>query len=306
MTGEIEQLRTQTYSTNIQMLAQQMTSKFADNCMSESVTGKAARLTSQVSKTDMVENGSRAAAAMNVDMVHDGRWVYPTELDWGKVVDDIDLLQTNISPQGKYVQSAVAAYKRKQDDLFIKSFFGTAQTGETGATALTFATSGTGDGITTEGQVVAVTEGVGSATGMNIAKMEEAMKLLLAQDVDLDMEMPIMAISPLQHKQLKALTVVTSSDFNTRRVLGEDGFLRTFDGFQIVISNRLPTDGNSYRRCPVWVKSGMGRGVWKDLQAGVRNRPDLQRNPLYVEASAMQGYTRIEGMKCIEIKCSEA
>lgn len=305
MTTEIEVLRTQTYSTNLSMLAQQITSKFADATMTENVTGKAARLTSQISKTDMVSNNARAAAAMNIDIAHDGRWVYPTPLDWGHVVDDIDLLQTNIAPQGKYVQSAVAAYRRAQDDLFINAFFGTAQTGETGGTSLTFATSGTGDGITTEGQVVAVTEGVGSATGMNVSKMEEAMKLLLAQDVDLDMEMPIMAISPLQHKQLKALTVVTSSDFNTRRVLGEDGFLRTFDGFQLVISNRLPTDSNSYRRCPVWVKSGMGRGMWKDLQAGIRNRPDLQRNPLYVEASAMLGFTRVEGMKCIEIKCSE-
>lgn len=306
MTTEIEVLRTQTYSTNIALLSQQMISKFANNCMSETVTGKAARLTSQVSKTDMVEGGTRASPAMNVDMVHDGRWVYPTELDWGKVVDDIDLLQTNISPQGKYVQSAVAAYNRKQDDLFIRSFFGTSQTGETGATALTFATSGTGDGLTTEGQVVAVTEGVGSITGMNIAKMEESMRLLLAQDVDLDMETPVMAISPLQHKQLKALTVTTSSDFTQNHTFDGRGWITHFNGFDIVISNRLPIDGNSYRRCPVWVKSGMGRGVWKDLQAGIRNRPDLQRNPLYVEASAMTGYTRIEGMKCIEIKCSEA
>lgn len=306
MTTEIEVLRTQTYSTNLNLLAQQMNSKLADSCFTQTGSGKAFRMMSQIDSTNMVEQTTRAAPAMNVDVVHDGRWVYPRAFGWGRVVDDIDLLQTNINPTGVYVRSAVAAAKRKQDDLFLEAFFGTAKAGETGGVSLTFATSGTGNGTSTEGQVVAVTEGVGSATGMNVSKMEEAYRLLLAQDVDMDMEVPIMAISPLQHKQLKALTVVTSADFNNRRVLGEDGVVRHFDGFDIVISNRLPTDSNSYRRCPVWVKSGVGKGMWKDLSGTVRDRPDLQRKPLYVEAEMMVGFTRLEGMKCIEIKCSEA
>ena len=304
--ADIEALRTQTYSTNLNLLAQQMNSLFADSCYTQTGEGKAFRMMSQIDNTNMVEQTTRAAPAMNVDVTHDGRWVYPRAFGWGRVVDSIDTLQTNINPTGSYVRSAVAAAKRKADDLFIEAFFGTSKSGETGGTSLTFATSGSGDGITTEGQVVAVTEGVGSATGMNVSKLEEAYRLLLAADVDMDMEVPVIGISPLQHKQLKALTVVTSADFNNRRVLGEDGVVRHFDGFDIVISNRLTTDSDSYRRCPVWVKSGMGRAIWKDLSGTVRNRSDLQRNPLYVEADMMLGFTRLEGVKCVEIKCSEA
>jgi hypothetical protein len=247
---------------------------------------------SQVDETEAVLRTTRAQPAMDVDITHDGRWVYPQRYDWGRVVDDIDLLQTNITPQGVYVQSAVSAFKRKLDDQFLGAFFGTAQTGETGGTSTVFDTN----------NVVAVTEGAGSATGLNITKMEAALQILLDNDVDVEMETPIMAVTPKLHRDLKELTQVTSADFNTRKVLGEDGFVKHFNGFDIIVSTRLTTDSNGYVRSPVWVPSGMGKGLWQDIKGEIRNRPDLQSNPQYVEASMMAGFTRLEEAKCVEIK----
>lgn len=294
--ADIDALRSQEFSTNLALLAQQMGSKFAEACIPTTVTGaKAMRLTSQIDKTEAQERTERAKPAMNIRLDHTGRWVYFRQFDWGTVIDNIDLLQTNIAPQGAYVRSGVASLKRKVDDLFLSAFFGDAKTGETGGTTVSFPA----------GKQVAVTEGAGAATGMNLAKMEAAMELLLEGEIDLDMEVPIMGITPKQHRELKALTEVKSADFNTRKVLGEDGMLRHFNGFDLIISNRLPTDGDGYRRIPVWVKSGMGKGLWQEIKGEIRKRPDLQGNPDYAEATMALDFTRLEEARCIEIKCAE-
>lgn len=292
--ADLQVLRTQEYSTNLELLSQQMTPKLASHTRVQSASGsKAFRMLSQMQKTNSQDVVTSATPAMNIDVTLDGRWVYPTKKGWGTVVDEIDLLQTNISPQGAYVRDAVAALNRDKDDLFINAFFGTAQTGETGSTSTTFDSNN---------QIAA---SVGTTTGMNIEKLRAAQKGLLDNDVDIEMEDIYVAMSPTQHDDLLALTQVVSTDFNTRPVLGTDGMVRKFLGMNIIISTRLTTDGSGDRRCPVWVASGMGCGLWQDINGVVRNRPDLHKNPDYVEAGMMIGFTRLEEAKCFEIKCTE-
>jgi len=295
--ADIQALRTQKYSDNLELLSQQMKPKLATRCKVQSAVGsKAFRMLSQLDETEAVDITTSATPAMNVDIEHDGRWVYPSKKGWGKVVDELDLLQTNIAPQGAYVTAAISALNRKQDDQFTSAYFGLAQTGETGATSTSFDSN----------NVVAVDYG-GSTEGLTVAKLRAALEILSKNDVDLDMEMPILAVSPKQYYgDLMALTQVTSTDFNPQdRPVLVDGKIKQFLGMEIVISNRLPTDSSDYRRLPIWVPSGMGCGVWKDVFGRIRRRPDLQNNPAYAEAGYMKGFTRLEEAKCIEVKCSE-
>jgi len=296
---DIQALRTQEYSTNLELLSQQKTARLAPYTVVQQASGnKAFRMMSQIDSTSAVRRTTSAKPAMNIDLVHDGRWVYPLMSDWGKVVDDLDLLQTNISPQGAYVQSAVAALNRQSDDDFLTAFFGTAKTDETGSTSTTFDSN----------NVVAVDVGAASATGLNVEKLRAAKKILLANEVDIDMEDIYIGVNAEAHDDLLALTQITSTDFNNAegRPTLVDGKVSRFMGMNFIHCERLPTDSNSYRRLPVWVPSGMGKGVWKTQTGVVRNRPDLQGNPMYVEASQMEGFTRLEEAKCVEIKISEA
>lgn len=287
-------LRTQEYSTNLELLSQQMTPRVAGYCRTQQASGnKAFRMLSQAQKTNSVDITTSATPAMNIDVTLDGRWVFPTKKGWGTVVDELELMQTNIAPQGAFVRDAVAALNRDKDDLFINAFFGNAQTGETGGTSTAFDTN----------NQIAASEG--STTGLNIDKLRAAQQILLENEVDIDMEKIYIAMSPKQHDDLLALTQVTSTDFNTRPVLGTDGMVRQFLGMNIVITNRLPTDGSGDRRLPVWVESGMGCGMWKDITGTVRTRPDLHTDPDYVEATLMIGFTRLEEAKCVEIKATE-
>jgi hypothetical protein len=290
------ELRVQQYSDSLEMLSQQKTPRLALFAREQSGTGsKALRMLSQVGATQSVTSTTRVQPNVDIDVAHDGRWVYPITKTWGTYVDDIDLLQTNINPTGAYTQSAVMALNRDMDDLFLSAFFGTSQTGETGNVSVTFPAA----------NQIAVTEGVGAATGLNVEKLRGVRKLALEADVDLDMESIYMGIAPEQYDNLFALTQVVSTDFNERPVL-VDGVVSRFMGINFVISNRLPTDSNGYRRCPVWLPSGMGKGTWKGITGSMRNDSSKQRNPLYVEAQMMCGFTRLEEAKCYEVKCAEA
>lgn len=292
--SEIDVLRSQEYSTNLELLSQQMRPKLAPYCVRQEAAGsKAFRMLSQIDKTSAQRRSTSAKPAVNIAVEHDGRWVYPLMTDWGKVVDDLDILQTNITPQGAYTRSAVAALNRQSDDDFLTAFYGDAKTGETGSTTTSFDSNNQVDNT------------VGATTGMNIEKMRTAQKILLDNDVDLDMEQIYLAVSPTQHDDLLALTQVVSTDFNDRPVL-VDGMVQRFLRMNIIVSTRLPVDGSSNRRCPVWVPSGMGCGMWKPVSGEVRKRPDLQGNPDYVEASQMEGFTRLEEAKTVEIKCAES
>lgn len=291
--ADIEALRVQEYSTNLQMLAQQKTPKVADYVMKQMASGnKAFRMMSQIDKTEATQRSTRAQPAINVDVSHDGRWVYPVMFDWGKVVDDIDLMQTNIQPQGMYVQSAVAAMNRKKDELFFSAFYGTAKTGEEGSTSTSFLSGNQ------------IAHNYATTTSLTVEKLREAQRILLSNDVDLDNEPVYVAISPEQHDNLLGITAVTSADY-AKPVLGMDGRIRDFLGMKFVISNLIPKDASGYRRVPVWTPSGMGCGIWKDISGVIRSRPDLQGDPAYVEASMMLNFTRLEEAKCVEIKCVE-
>lgn len=285
-------LRTQEYSTNLELLSQQMTPKLAMYCRTQSGMGKAMRFLSQVEKTDSQDITTSATPAMNIDVALDGRWVYPRKKGWGTVVDDLELVQTNIQPQGMFVKDAVATLNRDKDNLFLSAFFGDSQTGETGATTTSFNSNNQ------------IANSVGSTTGMNIEKIRTAMEVLLENDVNLDMEQVYAAVSPKQWFDLTGQTVVTSGDFAGREV-NTTGKLPNLYGMNFIVSTLLPTDGSSNRRCPVWVESGMGCAVWQDIKGVIRKRSDLFGEPDYVEASMHIGFTRLEEAKCVEIKCAE-
>lgn len=288
-------LRMQQYSTNLQLLSQQMMPLLSQHCYKENADGaKAFRMLSQVSKSSAVRRIARAEMINDITVVHDGRWVFSETWDWGTIVDEKEKMETLISPQGAYVNTALAALNVQDDVQFLSAFFGDAKTGETGGATTSFDSNN---------QVSVDTGGTGS--GLNVEKLRAAKKILLQNNVNVSYEKIYIGVTPQQHDDLLALTQVVSTDFNTRPVLGEDGMINQFLGMNFIISNELPVDGSSYRRLPVWVASGMGCGVWQDTKVDIRKLPDRKGNPDYIEVTRTKGYTRLEEAKCVEIKAAE-
>lgn len=298
--ANIDALRVQKYSDSLEMLSQQKVAKLANFCRQETATGsKAFRFLSQIDTVNMGQRTNRAETIDNSAVTYDGRWAYWERFHYDTILDDIDLAHMQINPESQIVASAVAAANRTRDTRFATAFFGTAKTDETGSTSTVFDTN----------NVVAVTEGVGSATGLNIAKLLEARKILQNNDVDLEFETPLIAITANQEVELLAQTEATSLDFVSRPTL-MDGKITEFLGFRFIVcsggaTSVIPTDSNSYRRLPVWVPSGMGCATWKPLSGDMRKLANYKGNPTLIEAEMEFGFTRLEEAKCVEIKCAE-
>jgi len=292
--ADIEALRIQTYSTNLELLLQQRGSPFRNYCRKANAAGsKAYRFLSQVAKVNASRRTGPAEPIDNQAMTLDGRWVnMPLPFNFNTIVDDIDLLQTNIQPQGAYVTSAVEGLNRQITDSFFTAFYGTAKTGETGSTSTTF----------TSGNQIAVTVGAGAATGLNLEKLRAVKKLAQQQFVDFSFERPVMALNAKAHDDLLALTQVVSTDFNSRPILSEDGVVSSFLGIDFVMNEQIPVDSSGYYRLPFWVPSGIGEATWFDIKTDIRELPNYKGKPMLIEAESCIEYTRLEENKCYEVK----
>jgi len=283
----------QQYTTNVQLLLQQKGSKLRDAVSVGSYTGKAAKAIEQVGSVEAQKRVVRHGDTPLISTPADARWVFPTDYEWADLIDDQDKLRMLIDPQSSYAQNGAYALGRAMDDEIIASFFGTSKTGENGSTNTSFPA----------GQQVAATIGSTGATGLNIAKLREAKRVLMANEVDIDNDPLFCVISAQQHDDLLNEAQAISLDYNTRPVL-VDGKITAFMGFNFIHSERLDVDGSSYRRVAAFAKSGMHLGMWNDISTMISERADKgYATQVYVKGTF--GATRTEEKKVVEIKCAE-
>ena len=162
-----------------------------------------------------------------------------------------------------------------------------------------------GDAAHGAGQLVAVNFGASSNTGLTVAKLREAKRLLMAAEVDLETDMINCAVTAQQHDDLLAEAQIISTDFNDKPVLVE-GRIQRFLGINFVHTELLEVDGSSFRRVPIWAKSGMHLGLWNDITTDISQRKDLQSLPFQAYIYMTAGSTRIEEEKVVEVLANEA
>jgi hypothetical protein len=284
----------QQYTTNVQLLLQQKGSKLRGTVSTGSYSGKAAKAVEQVGAVNAQKRTQRHGDTPLISTPSDARWIYPVDYEWADLIDDQDKLRMLIDPQSSYAQNGAYALGRAMDDEIISAFFGTAKTGENGSTNTSFAT-GT--------QQIAVATGSTGATGLNIAKLREAKKILMENEVDIDNEQLFCVITAEQHDDLLNEAQAISLDYNTRPVL-VDGRITAFMGFNFVHCERLGVDASSYRRVPVYAKSGVHLGMWNDINTQISERADKGYST-QVYCKGTFGATRTEEKKVVEILCQE-
>lgn len=289
----------QSYSTNVSMLLQQKGGKLTDKVSQGSYTGKSAKAVEQIGPVKPVKNLSRHADTPLISTPGDARWVFPNDYEWADLIDQQDRLRMLIDPQSGYTQNAVMSLRRAQDDEILQAFFTASATGENGTVSTAFPS----------GQIVGVNTG-GALSGLNVAKLRAAKRLLMAAGVDLDTEEVFMAITSIDHDQLLNETQVTSLDFNTRPTL-VDGRVTSFMGINFVPVEFIDTSAyqtetvaamtsGSTRLLPVWVRSGMHLGMWNDITTRVDERPD-KRYSTQVYAKGTFGATRLEEKRVVQV-----
>jgi hypothetical protein len=282
------------YTANVVLLSQQNGSRLRMAVKEATNIGDGAVAVDQIGATDDSEATARYAPIQPRDLVQNRRWVYPQPRDWSTMLDSFDKVKLLADLTGPYTMTGAQAMKRRIDKIIIPAFFATAVTGVAGASTVAFPA----------GNQVSVDKG-GTGSGLNVQKLIEGLRLLAAGNVDIDAEPVYCGITSFQHANLLNEIQVVSKDFNLAPVI-ESGRVRSILGVNFIQSELFATDASGYRRCPMWVPSGMHLGVWKDIGSKVSQRDDLTSQPWQVYMDLMMGATRVEEARVMELKCSEA
>lgn len=294
MSLNLDQHYVKQFASNIQLLLQQKESKLKPSVMSGMHYGEQASPVDQIGKVSMNAVTGRYQSKIRSDAPVDRRWVSPESFDLSQIIDHHDKLQLLLDPQSSYVQNAVAAANRKYDELIISGMFGTNKTGKTGTTSTTFDSN----------YEIAVNFGASGNTGLTVAKLREAKKILMENEVDIDSDPLYCVVTAEQHDDLLAEAQVVSTDFNDRPVL-VSGKIQQFLGINFIHCERLTANGSGYRQVPVYAKSGIYLGIWEDMVIDVFQNKELRGHPWEVYLMMTAGATRLEEEKICKVFCAE-
>lgn len=280
------------FSSNINLLLQQKGSKLRGAVTQGAYVGKAASPVDQFGKIEATRVTSRFGAMGRVDAPTDRRWVYPVDYDLPQLIDQFDKLRLLTDPESTYVTNALFALGRKMDYEIITAFTGTAKTGEQGATNTSF----------TSGNEVDVAVG-GANSKLNVAKLRELKKLMMANFVDFESEEVYVGITAADHDALLGEIQIVSKEFNDTPVL-VNGKVMGFLGFRFIHCELIETAaaGTNEVNLPAWAKSGMHLGIWNDVTTSISKRNDLQGEPWQAYVYATFGATRLEENKVYNIE----
>jgi hypothetical protein len=285
----------QQYRANVELLLQQTDSRFAGKVDQGSYVGKAASVVEQFGEATAQQRTSRHADTPLLDLSQEKRWVHPADYEWGSLIDNQDKLRAIIELTSPYAQAGAAAMQRKIDDIIITAFFATAYTGENGTTTESFGTQGSGT------YDVGVDVG-GTASSLNVAKLQKAVRILMTANKGELMEAVNGAISSYEHDALLKEIQVVNKDYGASAVL-VDGKVKRFMGVDFLITERLNI-GSGKRLIPIWLKSGMHLGTWGELQARISERAD-KGYATQVYLSFTKGATRTQLGKTIRVECDD-
>lgn len=285
------------FQSNVAMLLQQTDSRLSGAVTHYALKGEAAEVLEQFGQTTAVTGLGRHADTPILDVPQDRRWCYPTDVDWGTMVDKQDLLRLMIDPKSQMTAAGVAALQRAKDDIIAAAIFGTAKTGKTGSTSTSFLA----------GNIVANTVGGGGgAVGLNMAKLREARRLLRKAEVNFEGSTVYAALPADKEAELFGEATVINSDFNSGNApIIANGRLAGILGIQFIHSERFlggdqsVTPGTPYE-IAVWEKSGVGLGIWNDVNVNVAEVPTKRFN-WQVYMGMTVGATRLEEKRVVKI-----
>jgi hypothetical protein len=287
----------QQFANTVQLLAQQLPSKLEATVESGTHIGEQASPVDQFAKIEAQENTERYTDMPRVDADTDRRWVVPRDFDLPQLVSPRDLLRLMNDPKAPLARAAVAAMNRKKDLVILQGLNGTNLTGKSGTVSTTFPST----------QVVGVSTG-GTTSKVNVAKLREARRILMANDVDVDNEELWFVGDASAHDALLAEIQVVSKDYNEAKdgkPIMVDGKITRFMGFNFKHSQQVFTGtddaAGTSTACFAYAKSGAYLAKWADVSTRIDQRPDLRDVPTQLYTKMSVNGTRLDEKKVVRI-----
>jgi hypothetical protein len=296
-------------SENVTFLAQQKKSKVMGAMRSkEGVVGKTWPF-NRIGATSMAQV-ARDAQTTYLNPPQSKRRVILVDFGAAVLIDEFDEVKTLTNPQSEHAQNIAYARNRTIDDLALGvAGLGTAGAAGTAVGGILGLATNVDEGAETTSQTALPTaqQIVNGGTGLTMAKLRSAGRILMSADVEFDQEDIYIAYSPAAMSQLLSDNTVTSSDYSTIMALMSGSFPNDamWMGFKWRMSTRLPSAAANIRSLPIWAKQAVGyaaAGV-KEIQTG--NDPGHWNNP-FVMSKLSAGVVRIDDKGVVQLDIDES
>ena len=293
MSQQIDKALVQTYRSNIEVQFQQKGSRLRNTVRVESQAAEF-DFYDRIGPVEAQKVTTRHGDTPLNETPHDRRRIALEDYDWADLIDKKDKLRMIADPTSAYTQNAVMAMGRAIDRAIIAAATGTAYTGKTGATAVTFPAA----------SEIAVNyhEVTPANSNLTIGKLRRA-KFLLRSTVAVEPGEELYCI--LTESQIQSLlrtTEITSADYNTVKAL-VNGTVDTFMGFKFIQTELLTKVGNN-REVLFYPKSGITLGMGMELNVQVDQLPG-KRYSTQVYVCGNFGASRMWEEKVLRCKCDE-
>src|SRR5215471_5522078 len=266
MSENLPKLFTTQFSTILSLKLQQRQSKLRGRCMEGFHVGKQASPIQYIGAVQMKAPAGRFAPIGRQDVDFTRRWVLPVDRDANQLIDTFDKLKTALEPTSQYSDVAAAAVAREWDDRLIQAAFATSLLG-------TDSSAFTNETFDTTAWQIAANFASASNSGLTVAKMIEAKRIMRKAQVDVDEESMTWVTNSQGESDLLNQVQVVSTEFSDKPVL-QEGRVTRFMGWDIIYSERLTSSSNVRQNIP-FVPDGIYLGIWEDTFNDVSQRRDL-------------------------------
>jgi hypothetical protein len=278
----------------MELVSKQLSSKLRQSVTEKATKGKdynVERLDNPNATLAVVS--SRHADTSISDLDHSRRVAFAKSYARAYMIDDEDKVRMLADPTSEYVQEIAGEFNRTIDDVIIEAFLGNANSGETGSTTVALPA----------GQQIAH-----STAGLTLAKLKQARKILLSNNVDLDRDTAFVATNAAGWEDLLTDTGLVSRDF-VSTLPNETGELPQIAGFKIIHCERLSSyagtsAASTNRPAIVFTKKALHLAMGQNMKLSVKERADKNDN-VQILLKATFGAVRVHDEKVVDVRFQE-
>jgi len=277
MSQTITQAFVQQFDTTIRMQAQQKTSRFESRVTNRgNITGESFTANKLAPAEDTPENNVRHGDTQWSDIIHSTRVALMRDFYQALPVDRADEPKVLVNPTGDYMQSLLASWNRRKDQVIYAAGLGLSQTKEGALIALP------------AGQKI-----VAGGTGFTKAKLITAKKIFRANEADSEADVPqelFITYTAEMLEDVLADTTLTSADFLAVKMLQEGNMAGRWMGFQWIPYEKVNYVAGTYS-VMAWAKDAIhfGTGFFE----GKSQRRGDKKDTMQVSAAGSIGAVRV-------------
>ena len=297
MSENLPKLYVETFSTVLYLKLQQTQSMLRGTVMEGQHVGSQASPVDYIGDIQMKAPAGRFTPNQPQNTDFTRRWVTPVDKEGYQLIDSFDKLKLLQDPTSRYSDVAAAAVAREWDDRIIASAFAVATIGSTTGTTTTT------ENFSTSSWQIAANFKSSSNSGLTVAKMIEAKRIMRKAQVQVDTEERTWITNSQGESDLLNQVQVVSTEFSEKPTL-QEGKVSRFLGWNIRYSERLTSTSN-VRQNMAYVKSGLYLGIWKDTENDLERRRDLSGLPWQLATLMSSGATRLEPGRLLEVLCAD-